>query len=51
MFKIVPLDRDGKAKKMYKFLRWYMRRNRRKIESEIEKAFEEYLLDGKKQVK
>ena len=46
MFYIQPKGRDKKAAEGYKFLRWFLRKQKREIESVIQNAFLDNILNG-----
>jgi hypothetical protein len=43
---IIPKNRDSSAKKVYKFMDWYMRKNRKEIEKQVEEYVTDCLLYG-----
>lgn len=45
---IIPKGRTHKDKMLYKFMNWYLRKNRKEIEEQIRKSVEDYYLYGKK---
>ena len=45
-FEIIPTERDAKAKRVYLFWRWWIRKHRKWLEEKHRAFLEQYILYG-----
>lgn len=47
MINIIPKNRDKQAKKLYQYLQWHFRADKKRMELFVKSTFEDYIIHGK----